>query len=310
MQNNNITGLSLSVVIPAYNSAHFLSDAINSVLKHELADIEIVIVDDGSVDHTASICKSYGSIIRYIYQVNAGVSSARNTGIKNATGDLIILIDADDIFVDNAIFRLLSAFEEDHQEDVGIAYGGAVKLIGNKKISNNSEYYQQKEKLTLEDFLLYNRIPLSGTMFRRLDAICVDGFDVSLRWREDWDFILRLTFYKKRHFINTDSIYYRVHDLQASQNNQKYRSGNNVKAIKKNKLYFYQVENGRQLYKKAKSIDYLNNAYGCYPKHKIDVIFYATMSLVNDKSRMLEVMKLIISTILPIGFLNRIIKKQ
>ena len=85
----------VSVVIPAYNIEAYLARAIDSVLAQTLPPDEIIVVDDGSTDQTASVAQSYGSQIHYIHQENAGLSAARNTGIRNATCTWIALLDGD-----------------------------------------------------------------------------------------------------------------------------------------------------------------------------------------------------------------------
>ena len=91
-----------SVIIPAYNAEAFIRNSICSVLAQTVEDFEIVVVDDGSIDHTAAKIKSIDDFrIRYIYQENAGVSAARNTGIQNARGEYICFLDADDLWKQN-----------------------------------------------------------------------------------------------------------------------------------------------------------------------------------------------------------------
>ena len=86
----------ISVVIPAYNSAQSIERAVNSVLAQTRPPEEIIVVDDGSVDNTADILKSFGDKVKYIRQENAGASCARNTGINAAAGNWIAFLDADD----------------------------------------------------------------------------------------------------------------------------------------------------------------------------------------------------------------------
>jgi glycosyltransferase involved in cell wall biosynthesis len=86
----------VSVIIPAFNASPFISQAIESVLNQTYTDYELIVVNDGSTDNTASLVMKYGERLRYVYQENQGLSSARNTGIDRAEGDLLAFLDADD----------------------------------------------------------------------------------------------------------------------------------------------------------------------------------------------------------------------
>ena len=87
---------SISVVIPAYNSAAQLARALDSVLAQTRPAEEILVVDDGSTDATAEVARSYGDAVRLIAQANAGAAAARNAGIRAARGTWIAFLDADD----------------------------------------------------------------------------------------------------------------------------------------------------------------------------------------------------------------------
>jgi glycosyltransferase involved in cell wall biosynthesis len=86
----------VSVVIPAYNAAWCVGKAIDSVLAQDFKDFELIVVDDGSTDDTASVLAGYGDAIRVVHQANGGLSKARNTGIGMAQGEFVAFLDADD----------------------------------------------------------------------------------------------------------------------------------------------------------------------------------------------------------------------
>lgn len=94
-----------SVIIPAYNSANTLGAAIDSVLAQTWPAHEIIVVDDGSTDDTAVRVRACGERVHYLYQSNAGVSAARNHGIRAATGDWIAFLDADDLYLPERLKR-------------------------------------------------------------------------------------------------------------------------------------------------------------------------------------------------------------
>ena len=99
----NSTCYTISVVIPAYNSAVFLPDCINSIRQQSVPLHEIIVVDDGSSDNTGAVVKTLGGNIIYIKQENQGPAAARNHGIQQATGDWIAFLDADDQWIPNKI---------------------------------------------------------------------------------------------------------------------------------------------------------------------------------------------------------------
>lgn len=106
--------MKISVVIPCYNHAEYLPEAIESAYNQTLPPHEIIVVNDGSTDNTREVAERYAykdfplieSPVRVINQVNKGLPSARNTGIMNATGDYIQFLDADDILMENALERI------------------------------------------------------------------------------------------------------------------------------------------------------------------------------------------------------------
>jgi len=92
----------VSVIIPVYNGARFIAEAIESVCAQNYDPMEIIVVDDGSIDETSSIVQSFKDV-RYIRQKNQGVAVARNTGIENSRGELIAFLDADDYWAPNKL---------------------------------------------------------------------------------------------------------------------------------------------------------------------------------------------------------------
>ena len=99
---------SVSVVIPCYNYAHFVADAINSVLTQTFKPIQIVVVDDGSTDNSLDVIKSFGDRIDIIAQPNNGHAAAENVGYARTTGDVIFFLDADDFLYPSAVERVMS----------------------------------------------------------------------------------------------------------------------------------------------------------------------------------------------------------
>lgn len=115
---------SISVIIPAYNCARFVGDAIESVLNQTVQPDEVIVVDDGSTDETESVVEKFNGKVRYVYQENAGASAARNTGLDLAKGDLVSFIDADDIWVENKLEMQLDLLYKNPEFDIiiGLLY--------------------------------------------------------------------------------------------------------------------------------------------------------------------------------------------
>ena len=105
----------ISVIIPVYNAEKYVKTAIQSILKQNFFDFEIICIDDGSIDNSLNICKreaSYDDRIIVLEQKNQGVSSARNKGIKIAKGKYIIFLDSDDYYAENSLNIIYKDIEE------------------------------------------------------------------------------------------------------------------------------------------------------------------------------------------------------
>lgn len=106
--------IKFSIIIPTFNRSWCIERAIKSVLQQEFQDWEMIIIDDGSTDDTKNITKKYlsDSRIKYFYKENGGVGSARNLGIENANGEIIMFLDSDDEFVSGALTLIFSAISK------------------------------------------------------------------------------------------------------------------------------------------------------------------------------------------------------
>ncbi len=117
----------ISVIIPCYNYASFLTDALNSVLAQTYSNWECIVIDDGSKDNTAIVTKSFvdkDERFRYVYQQNQGISAARNAGLEISTGTYIQFLDADDMLPPQKFELQLGVFSKMHDAD--IVYGDAL----------------------------------------------------------------------------------------------------------------------------------------------------------------------------------------
>lgn len=204
----------VSVVIPTYNYARFISQAIDSVLEQTFKNVEIVIVDDGSTDDTREVLAGYGVQVKAVFQQNKGVSAARNTGVKNSTGDLIAFLDADDIWLPTKLEKQVGCFLENDSE-VGFVHCGIQEFDVHGNILEESgnkvaEGWVANELLLLQPVVVG---PGSTTIVKREVFDKIDGFDERriLSASEDWEFCYRVAKVCKFKFVPEILVRYRNH---------------------------------------------------------------------------------------------------
>lgn len=101
-----------SIIIPSFGQAQYLAEAIESALTQTHQDVEVIVIDDGSVDGSLEIARAYVPRVKLIQQKNRGLASARNTGIMNATGDYVLPLDADDVLFLSCVQRMAEKIED------------------------------------------------------------------------------------------------------------------------------------------------------------------------------------------------------
>jgi glycosyltransferase involved in cell wall biosynthesis len=180
----------VSVVIPAYNCAEYISETIESVLNQTYHDYEIIVVDDGSTDATGEVVKEYGDRLQYIYQQNQGAAAARNRGIRLARGELIAFLDGDDLFLPNKLAVQAAYF--DANPSVGMVKTGWQIIDQHGKFVSNVEPWHYASKLDLATLVLYKVSRPSALMLHRDWCERAHGFNTNLAIGEDLDLMLRL----------------------------------------------------------------------------------------------------------------------
>ena len=180
----------VSVIIPAYNSAQYLADAVESVFAQTYSAVECIVVDDGSTDHTQELLKELLKVhpgFKIARKKNGGLSSARNMGLRECTG--VSFLDADDVLLSDKIERQVT-FLNAHP-DVGIVYGDC--LIATETL-RPVEMYTAEMPRELEpiDALCYrNWFGVMIPLVRRTVTDRVGEFDEELASAEDWDYWIR-----------------------------------------------------------------------------------------------------------------------
>jgi glycosyltransferase involved in cell wall biosynthesis len=207
----------VSVVIPAYNAAHFLSAAIDSVRAQTLGDLEILVIDDGSTDDTAEVVRGCGTLVRYFHQDNAGVGAARNRGIAEANGRYVAFLDADDTWYPHKLERQLAGLwgQENRYRACYSAY---------TMVSSDLEplwvHRTHQPDPGLKALLTRGNVvgtPSTVLVERSLLLAC-GGFDPALSQCADWDMWVRLARWTEFLYIDEPLVYYRQHDGNMSRN--------------------------------------------------------------------------------------------
>lgn len=180
----------VSVIIPTYNRADFVREAITSVLGQDYPDLETLVVDDGSRDGTAAVVSGFGPAVQYVWQENRGVSAARNRGVAASTGDLIAFLDSDDLWLPHKVFVQVAYFEAHaaaqacHTDEVWIRRG---VRVNERRVHRKQDGWQFLASLP-RCLISPSAIMMRRTLWNRLG-----GFDESLPACEDYDLWLRLT---------------------------------------------------------------------------------------------------------------------
>ncbi|HET9198118.1 MAG TPA: glycosyltransferase, partial [Solirubrobacterales bacterium] len=204
----------VSVVVPCYGQAAYLEEAIESVLAQTYAQVEIVVVDDGSPDNAARLAARF-PWVRVVRQPNAGLAAARNTGIRESEGELLVFLDADDRLLPRALEVGIEELRA-HPE-AAFAFGRYRRVAADGRRLEDDEQ-PRPDAPPYATFLRYNYagIPATG-IFRRSALEDAGNFDETLPGAEDYDLSLRLS---RLHAVRPhpeEVVAYRVHGGGMSQ---------------------------------------------------------------------------------------------
>ncbi len=165
----SMESLTVTVLITTYNYAKFIEQAIDSVLSQDypLERIQIVVVDDGSTDDTSQRVKKYGSSIEYFLKQNGGQASALNFGLAKASGEIVALLDADDVFVPSKLASIAEAFQKN--PTIGMVYHQMFEwdVQSNERRALNTPLISGDLRASPQQYLTYFVQPASCTSFRR-----------------------------------------------------------------------------------------------------------------------------------------------
>lgn len=216
--------IQVSIIIPSYNSAHFLHAAINSVLANSLMPeyYEIIIIDDGSTDNIIEVLGQYDQQenINLVSQQNKGLSSARNTGINLAKGLYVVFLDADDIIMPEKLRLQLDFLEKN--KNVDVVYSKSIFFNDLDLSDELNTNFPIHEGDILNNLLYGNFIHVNSAMARKITIVDAGGFDENFRELEDWDLWLRLSLLgAKFGHINLTLSKVRLHEHSMTANQMK-----------------------------------------------------------------------------------------
>jgi GT2 family glycosyltransferase len=215
MEQPHALPLGVSVVIPTFNCAAYLAEAVRSVLEQTHPAAEIIVVDDGSTDDTASVVAALGDAVVYLRQVNAGVAAARNAGVARATGEYIAFLDADDFWAADKLAIQLLVMDacpdvdlvcadfwlagDDHRESfikkkyrLFAAYRLDWPAIFPSRLRLPGTQVDARLGPVFGSLFLGNFVNTSSVLLRRRAWERVGSFSERLRTQEDYDYWLKV----------------------------------------------------------------------------------------------------------------------
>lgn len=180
----------VSVIIPTFNRAHVVHEAIESVLTQTYSRLEVIVVDDGSDDQTSKVVRAFGAAVAYIQQPHAGVSAARNRGVTASQGAYLAFLDSDDLWLPGKIAAQVALFEQ--QPRTHVCYTDEIWIRRGVRV-NPGRVHQKHSGWIFLPSLPRCIISPSSIMMRRTLWERLGGFDEALPACEDYDLWLRLT---------------------------------------------------------------------------------------------------------------------
>ena len=198
----------VSVIIPAYNKAALTVKTVESVLGQTYENIEAIVIDDGSTDDTAQRLLPYYGRIKYMRKENGGACSARNVGIRSATGEYVALLDCDDIYLPGKIEKSVGYLEQ--RPDMGFVHTPVYFVDETGARMRRYPFFGRRPSGWINEKLLKKNFICNSTVVARKGCFEKAGyFDESIFTPADWDMWLRLSEHYKAGYIDLPLTLYR-----------------------------------------------------------------------------------------------------
>ena len=205
--------IKVSIITPVYNVDKYLEECIESILKQDYRNIELILVDDGSTDNSKEIIKRYAKIdnrIKAVFQKNMGAPTARNKGIELATGEYILFFDSDDVLEENIISEMVSKIEQDNAD---LLIGNFIEIDENSKKLSDKIFFREEKTINdsiIKECSLFQPVP--GNKLYKKEIIKNNNLRFAdVKIAQDLNFYIKyLLFIKKVTCINKFVYKYRI----------------------------------------------------------------------------------------------------
>jgi len=217
----------VSVVMPTFNRARFIPSAVASALAQTYADLELIIVDDGSTDDTARVLEPFfeDGRVRYFYQSNQGQSVARNYALAQSSGEFIAFLDSDDLWCPDKLEKQLRAF--DANPGVDIVHGDEVLINEQGEVISRKNMRRYSGRITRQ-LLADNSVSITTALVKRRCFEEMGGFDTLVGVADDYDLWLRFSARYRFHYEPGIVASYRVMEAQISSDKRRRLAANEM----------------------------------------------------------------------------------
>lgn len=200
----------VSTIIPTYNRAHLICDAIDSALTQDYPNHEVLVIDDGSTDNTGELINSrYRGLVRYVYQQNRGQAAAKNLGIRLANSEFIATLDSDDRWLPGKLSKQVELILSD--KEIGLVYTDKRKICGSAVVQTTDQIHYTFRRGHVLDYLLQENFVVSTSVLGRRQAFVRAGlFDETMRAAEDYALWLRMARLCKFDYVDEVLVDYRI----------------------------------------------------------------------------------------------------
>lgn len=208
----------VSVVVPSYMHSGLVLHTLDSVFAQSHADVEVIVVNDGSPDDTDELLRPLVNAgrIRYVWQENQGQAAARNRGLALASGEFVAFLDDDDLWYADTLARLVAALAS--RPDAVMAFGGVERFHPDGRRQRRPHRPLPAGRSAHSAFREKNWLASPGQALMRTAAVrAIHGFDASIWGSEDWDLYVRLARTGEVAQVEGAVLHYRLHDGNSSR---------------------------------------------------------------------------------------------